>query len=686
MGKQRARTISWKKAILLCALAATFVLPVRAVLANSGPPPSVAWFSIVYETAQTPRLLGIQLIACMDANCEQPILLQQYGRCDQAGCLSSTPQLSGWNNNFACAANICRSSAYPNHSGNNFKLVAQFSDRVRSSGVVAKLPSQYGEDLSWRVSVREADLSIETGPLPAVSDRNRSFPRQPLLLFFASILVEVVVAGACFWRTVEPSHFESSLGIVFLVNLVSLPVVWFFFPSLGQFQSEANRSLGLIFLTAAFFYGALLAVIYRSGGKTRGWIIALSVLSLPFTALCALIIPSFLNGYESGSVFVQGLPANLAIAASEVFAVVFEAVLITILSKGRLPVKWIWISSLLMNAASFVTGMYLSNIISSTPREVLIPPDTPSAPTLIAANTWTSLGPVNGIVQALAVDPLNPGNLYAGLVGAGVFKSSDGGGNWMQVNNGLSDTSVYALAIDPETPTSLYAGTPSGVFKSTDGGASWSATNQGLAREGLSASVAALAIDPETTTNIYAGTASGIFKSTDGGGTWSLGTDPTQLWGVAALTIYQGSTTNLYAGAVGGVYKSTDGGRSVVNQGLHYVFSLAINTAMPGTLYAGTMEGVFKSTDGGESWSKTSNGLGQASIFALAIDPTAQDTLFAGTQQDGVFRSTNGGMTWEPLNNGLTTMKVCALLISPAMADTLYAGTNGGGVFVLKMK
>jgi hypothetical protein len=206
-------------------------------------------------------------------------------------------------------------------------------------------------------------LSITPDSLPTVSNRNRSFPRQPLLLFGASILVEVLVAGVCFWRTVEPGSFEGSLGIVFLANLVSLPVVWFFFPSLGQFQSEANRSLGVLILLAAFVYGALLTGIFRSRGKRRGWLIALSLLSLPVTVMCALIVPSFLNGYASGAVSVQGLPANIAIAASEVFAVVFEALLISILSKGKVPVKWAWITSLVMNAASFAMGLFWTGAI-----------------------------------------------------------------------------------------------------------------------------------------------------------------------------------------------------------------------------------------------------------------------------------------------------------------------------------
>jgi photosystem II stability/assembly factor-like uncharacterized protein len=96
-------------------------------------------------------------------------------------------------------------------------------------------------------------------------------------------------------------------------------------------------------------------------------------------------------------------------------------------------------------------------------------------------NVWTSNGPEGGCIYALAIDPVTPTTLYAGTENGGVFKSTNGGGNWSPVNTGLTDTIVRALAIDPVTPTTLYAGTYRGsVFKSTNGGGNWSPVNTGL--------------------------------------------------------------------------------------------------------------------------------------------------------------------------------------------------------------
>ena len=118
-------------------------------------------------------------------------------------------------------------------------------------------------------------------------------------------------------------------------------------------------------------------------------------------------------------------------------------------------------------------------------------------------NVWTSNGPEGGTIYALAIDPATPATLYAGTWGGGVFKSTNGGGNWSAVNTGLTNTTVRALAIDPVTPATLYAGTDGGgVFKSTNGGANWSAANTGL----TDTYVRALAIDPVTPATLYAGT------------------------------------------------------------------------------------------------------------------------------------------------------------------------------------
>jgi len=171
--------------------------------------------------------------------------------------------------------------------------------------------------------------------------------------------------------------------------------------------------------------------------------------------------------------------------------------------------------------------------------------------------------PIGNQVFVLAVDRATPPTLYIGT-SLGAFKSTNGGGNWAAINNGLSSPSahtcggglpqgtpcVFVLAIDRVTPTTLYAGTNAdGVFKSTDGGGSWTTINNGL----TNARVQALAIDPANPTTLYAGTGGGgVFKSSDGGLSWTSINSGLTNTDVSSLVIDPATPTTVYAGTFGG--------------------------------------------------------------------------------------------------------------------------------------
>ena len=131
-------------------------------------------------------------------------------------------------------------------------------------------------------------------------------------------------------------------------------------------------------------------------------------------------------------------------------------------------------------------------------------------------NSWFEAGLVGSSISAVAVDPQASRTVYAASdldtsddpARIGVYKSTDGGGSWTAVNDGLTNRDVHALAIDPHTPTTIFAGTSGGVFRSMNGGASWTAMNDGL----TSRSIRALTIDPRAPANLYAGTAGGVFR------------------------------------------------------------------------------------------------------------------------------------------------------------------------------
>ena len=185
--------------------------------------------------------------------------------------------------------------------------------------------------------------------------------------------------------------------------------------------------------------------------------------------------------------------------------------------------------------------------------------------------------PSGDFVTTLAIDPLTSNTVYAGTYGDGLFKSTDGALSWRAVNlrfvfcevpelpcppSDQTPFSIAAVVIDPLTPGTLYvgmhAGFPTGkVFKSSDAGSSWEQMDDGL----NSAYVTTLAIDPVTPTTLYAGAAFGhvaLFKSSDGARSWSaLDNGPSSDVVVNAVVVDRGNPSTLYTATTSGVFKST---------------------------------------------------------------------------------------------------------------------------------
>jgi photosystem II stability/assembly factor-like uncharacterized protein len=93
-------------------------------------------------------------------------------------------------------------------------------------------------------------------------------------------------------------------------------------------------------------------------------------------------------------------------------------------------------------------------------------------------------------VTSLKVSPHHSNTIYFGTSDKGIYKSTDGGNSWVEVN-GTGDNKIpqdamgyyqiNCLVMDPLIPNTIYAGLNNGgVYKSNDGGANWSSYNNGL--------------------------------------------------------------------------------------------------------------------------------------------------------------------------------------------------------------
>ena len=101
-----------------------------------------------------------------------------------------------------------------------------------------------------------------------------------------------------------------------------------------------------------------------------------------------------------------------------------------------------------------------------------------------ASAQWVQLGSMNEDVLSLA--SYGP-NLYAGVNFGGIYRTTDNGGMWSFITQGLPYENYFMRhyfypAVYNLTPSGpkLYAGTFRGVFVSTDSGTTWTSKSAGL--------------------------------------------------------------------------------------------------------------------------------------------------------------------------------------------------------------
>lgn len=129
--------------------------------------------------------------------------------------------------------------------------------------------------------------------------------------------------------------------------------------------------------------------------------------------------------------------------------------------------------------------------------------------------TWQSLKHdlPSGDIHGMAVAPDVADRIYANVVGAGLYRSDDGGGKWTKANTSAFPRDVIQLSASAGGVVYV-ASVGGGVLRSDDSGATFRSTGK---LSGGVLTVAANANDPGI---VYAGTEQAMFASTDGGKTW----------------------------------------------------------------------------------------------------------------------------------------------------------------------
>src|SRR6267143_1107904 len=168
---------------------------------------------------------------------------------------------------------------------------------------------------------------------------------------------------------------------------------------------------------------------------------------------------------------------------------------------------------------------------------------------------------------------------------------------------------------------------------------------------------------------------------------------------VAALAaVKEDGRLTVYVGAAsGGVWKSSNGGTTFKpvfdKEAAQSIGAVAIDPQAPKTIWAGTGEawtrnsvsigdGIYKSTDGGDSW--TNMGLPNSErISKIIIDPKNSGTvyvcvpgkLWSDSEDRGVYKTTDGGKTWNKILKGANLSTGCSMSsMTPQDPRILFAG------------
>jgi photosystem II stability/assembly factor-like uncharacterized protein len=146
--------------------------------------------------------------------------------------------------------------------------------------------------------------------------------------------------------------------------------------------------------------------------------------------------------------------------------------------------------------------------------------------TKTAGDTWTPVSASldDSPITAIEVAPANPRFVYVGTENGGLFRTRDGGRTWSgniagAQMSGRTITRIETHPVRGDTVFVTTAGTGrSHVFRSTDGGASWTDIDRGRLPD---VPHHAVVVPPDDPNALYVTGDAGVYATADGGTTWT---------------------------------------------------------------------------------------------------------------------------------------------------------------------
>ncbi|TDJ56240.1 MAG: T9SS type A sorting domain-containing protein [Ignavibacteria bacterium] len=276
-------------------------------------------------------------------------------------------------------------------------------------------------------------------------------------------------------------------------------------------------------------------------------------------------------------------------------------------------------------------------------------------------------------------------NTFFACNDGGIWKTTDNGDSFTNLNQGLTLTQFYRIAASPFNPSRILGGTQDNGTQQTFSSLNWAAAYGGDGGE--------VAFNPFDPNYIIGETQNGgLFRTSNGGSSWSsamggINTSENVAW-VAPIITHPNTSGTFYV-ARQRVYRSTNNGglwmaiSGNVN-GNSSVREMAISNSNPAIMYATSSSNVFHSIDGGITWVNKTNGLPNKTITSVHIHPRREEIAlitFSGFGTSKVFKTTDMGNSWKDIHGDLPDSPVNDVFIydeDDVHPNTYFAATDIG--------
>ncbi len=284
--------------------------------------------------------------------------------------------------------------------------------------------------------------------------------------------------------------------------------------------------------------------------------------------------------------------------------------------------------------------------------------------TIDGGQTWSAVltkGKWTGVTDVV-MDPTDADVLYAathqrhrtvwalidGGPESGIFKSTDAGETWIELQNGLpaKDKGKISLAVSPQKPNVVYAtielaGRSGGIWRSADGGASWSKMSDYTSGGTGPHYYQEIYVDPHRFDVFYHANVQ-LGRTTDGGKNFEDVESPHKHVDNHAVAFHPTDPDFLLVGCDGGLYRSWDRGKTFLftaNLPLTQFYKVDVDYDEPfyhvigGTQDNNTQYGPTRTKNNigirNSDWRITIGGDGHD----CAIDPTDPNVIYSESQQ-----------------------------------------------------